>query len=201
VNASGIDAEVLWAAGYAALLLLSALGFAWMARRSHRHLFRSATSGFRFHDHLNAWECAAGEFLRLHHLDADRGIARYKADGKCCNRCGMKRACTDLDDGRELSLSLKEWTRTELGQFQRVLSFTLVSLAGIVLVIEMTRHHAPYETLIGGISLVAALSIGRRILRDAATGEKIRRTRVDMPEHPAEYWQPGPGASRRAASE
>jgi hypothetical protein len=160
-----IHTEVLFAAGYVVFLVLTSIGFEWMARFSQRQIRRSRTVGFRFHHGIDAWECSQGTVLWPQEADNRYGTARYKADGKVCNRCGIKKHCTDLPDGRELVYSLRHWTQGEMGQFQRSFSITLIFLAAIILGIEAVRHHSPTEALLLAINLVFVLLMGFRTLR------------------------------------
>jgi hypothetical protein len=160
-----IHTEVLFAAGYVVFLVLTSIGFEWMARFSQRQIRRSRTVGFRFHRGINAWECSEGNMLWPQEVENRYRTARYKADGKVCNGCRIKKNCTDMPDGRELVYSLKHWTQGEMGQFQRGVSITLIFLATIILAIEVVRHHAPAEALLLGINLLLVLLMGFRTFR------------------------------------
>ena len=171
---SALHAETLFAGGYALFLVLVAIGLEWMARFSHRQLHRSKTVGFRFHVHVNAWECSEGNFLWLREIDQDRRLARYKANGHVCNNCGIKHQCTDSDDGRELVHSLNAWVQTELGQFQRAISLTLVLLAAVILIAESVRHHNQSELILLTVGIIPVIAVGLRQLKLVReTGRKV----------------------------
>lgn len=171
-----LHSEVVFAAGYAVFLVLAAIGLEWMARFSHRQSQRSKTVGFRYHHHVSAWECSEGNFLWLQEIDQDSRLARYKANAHVCNACGSKCQCTDSDDGRELVHSLNAWTHTEIGQFQRGISLTLIFLAVVILIAGLIRHHNQSELILLGLSMVPVLTLGLRVLRVfRVTNRKISR--------------------------
>ena len=160
---SGLDPEVLLAAAYAAVLLGVALGLDLLARHSHARTERYRTGGFRFHAHLDAWECPEGEHLHLREVDGERRLARYRARPHVCNACAAKPACTDSDEGRELTRPLDAWPRSEAGRFHRVISLALVALAAVIAVVALLRHHEPAEA---GVlfAVLAAAAIAARTL-------------------------------------
>ena len=91
---------------------------------------------------------------------------RYRAKAHICNRCPLKAACTDSDQGREIVRPVDPWPHSEAGRFHRGLSLMLIALSLLVLVAVDTRHHDPAEaTLLIGL-LALALATGRWLLRD-----------------------------------
>ena len=163
---SAPDPEVYLAAGYAVFLLVCALLLEWLSSHTHRRSLRYRTAGFAYHEHLDVWECLEGEHLRLHELDHERRLARYRARAHVCNRCHRKGACTDSDRGREIVRPLDPWPHSEAGRFHRVLSLVLVTLAGLVLIVEAARHHQPAEALGLCALLAGTAATGRWLLRD-----------------------------------
>ena len=161
-----LDAEVVLAAVYAGVLLATALGLDLLARHSHRRAELYRTGGFRYHAHLDAWECPEGEHLHLHELDHECRVARYRARALVCNACPAKPSCTDSDDGRELARSLDAWPRSEAGRFHRGISLALVGLAGLIAVVVLLRHHEPVEATLLVTVLAAAALVGRTLVAE-----------------------------------
>jgi len=157
--------EAWFVGGYALLLLLIALGLEWIARGSHERIRRAKTVGFRYHGHLNAWQCSEGTFLR--HADTDRHarVVRFRAEAKVCNGCRIKEHCTDSDEGRELIHPLEGWPRSEMARFQRALSLSLIVLAALFCAIETARQSEPPLRLFFLCGLLAGAVLARRELR------------------------------------
>ena len=166
---TGLDAEVVLAAGYAVFLLATAAGLDLLAQNSYRRSERFRTGGFRYLAHLDAWECPEGQHLWLHGHDRERRVVRYRGKPHVCNACPSKPVCTDSDEGREIVRSLDSWARSEAGRFHRVLSMTLILLAALLLSAELIRHRHPSELLLLGLVLVASLAAGRRLAREWLT--------------------------------
>lgn len=163
---SGIDPEVLLAAGYAAFLLVAAVALDGLARHTHRRSERYRTAGFRYRPDHDAWQCGEGHHLRLHELDHERRVARYRARAEVCNRCAAKPSCTDSDHGREVVRALDPWPHSEAGRFQRGVSLALVALALLVALVGAARHHGAAELLLLGASIAAAVLVGLRLVAD-----------------------------------
>jgi hypothetical protein len=163
--------EVALAAGYAGFLIMAAAGLEWFGRHSHRRSGSFRTAGFKYHRHLDVWECPCGHHLHPHYRDPVREVVRYRAPARTCNACARKPDCTNSDQGREILHPLESWVETQAGRFHRVLSLTLLLLATLVLVVEMFRHWTPPElSLLGGV-LVLILVRGLRLTRELVPGE------------------------------
>lgn len=160
---TSLDPEVLLATAYAAILLASAYGLDALARHSHRRAEAYGNGGFRFHPHVDAWECPEGEYLHVETHDRERRLVRYRARPLVCNACPAKTECTDSDEGRELVRSLDAWPLSEAGRFHRIVSLTLVALAALIPAVVLVRHHEPAEALLLG-SVVAAAAVAARSL-------------------------------------
>ena len=132
--------EVLFVGGYAALLLLVGAGLEWAARSSHERIHRTKTIGFRYHSHLNAWQCSEGTFLWHHETSHSARIVQYRAKAEICNACSRKAVCTDANDGRTLVRPLDRWPHSEMARFQRALSLSLMILATMLCVVEVARQ-------------------------------------------------------------
>ena len=176
--------EVVLGAGYAAFLLACAFALEWLSAHTHRRALRYRTAGFRYDDRLDAWECPEGTHLWPHAFDAERRLVRYRAKAHICNGCPIKAACTDSDEGREVTRPLDPWPHSEAGRFHRALSLVLAALAGLILVVVAVRHHAPAEALLLGGMLVATLAGARYLL-------------VDFRRHPAGFPSPSPSHGLR----
>lgn len=160
---SELHPEVLLAATYGGILLAAALVLDLLARHSHERAERYRTGGFRFHRHLESWECPEGEHLHLREVDHALRVARFRAPAHVCNACPAKPACTDSDDGRELVQSLESWARSEAGRFHRAISLALVSLAAVVAAVVLVRHHTPAEAALLAAVLAGSGVAGRSL--------------------------------------
>ena len=135
---SSIHTEVWLASGYALFLLAVATCLEKLGRHTHQRSRQYQTAGFTYHQHLNVWECPAGQYLKLWAFDSQRQIAQYRAEAKSCNSCALKKNCTDSDDGRNLEHHLDSWLQSEVRRFHRGISLALLFLAGLILALEMT---------------------------------------------------------------
>ena len=161
-----MSAEVVLAAGYAALLVTGAFVLEWLSAHTHRRSLRYRTAGFTYDEAQDHWECPQGQHLWPHEFDHERRLVRYRAKAHVCNGCPRKAACTDSDRGREIVRPLDPWPHSEAGRFHRTISLLMVALAALILVVEAARHHEPPEAvLLLGLMTVAALAV-RWLLRD-----------------------------------
>src|SRR6185437_5433709 len=132
--------EPLVATGYAMLLVVIAGDLEWMGRHANKRTARYHTAGFRFQKHLDHWECPTGMRLLRAEIDNDLRVIRYQAPAHTCNRCPVKANCTDSDNGRVIEIPLDPWLSTEIGLFHRGISLALLSLAALILVVELLRN-------------------------------------------------------------
>ena len=160
---AGIHAEVLFAAGYAVLLLLTAAGLEMLARQAHRRALRYHTAGFTYRREYDAWGCPAGEHLYRIETDHTRRVIVYRAPAHKCNGCGIKHRCTDSNEGREISHPLDEWLVPEIGRFHRGISLTLLLLAALILGAEIFRHNRPHDLVVLGGTLAPVGIIGTKL--------------------------------------
>jgi hypothetical protein len=171
--------EVILAGGYAALLIIAAVVLEWLSAHTHRRSLRYRTAGFTYDEQQDHWECPEGQHLWPHEFDHGHRLVRYRANAHVCNRCPLKQACTDSDDGREIVRPLDPWPHSEAGRFHRGLSLMLIGLALLILVVETTRHHRAEEAAI----LIALLTAGAAVARTLAR---------DFRAHPANFPTPTP---------
>ena len=160
---SAVHVEVVLAAGYGAFLLTAALGLDALARHTHRRSQRYRTAGFRYHAHLDAWECPEGQHLWPHEHDHERRLVRYRGKPLVCNACPSKHRCTDSDDGREIVRFLDPWIASESGRFHGAFSLLLVALAALVAVVGLARHHSAAETVVLSTILALAVVVAHRL--------------------------------------
>jgi hypothetical protein len=155
--------EVLLALSYGAFLLLAAVGIDLLARSSHRRSQLHRIAGFRYHEHIDAWECPEGQHLWPQEYDHERRLVRYRGKPLVCNACPSKHRCTDSDEGREVVRFLDPWIATEAGRFHRVLSLVLVGLAALIAAVALARHHAALEAAALTVLLAIAAVMARRL--------------------------------------
>ena len=156
--------EALLAAGYAALLLLAALGLERLAARSHRRAEDAATIGFRYDGLLDRWACPTNELLHPADVDEARRLVRYRATPAACNRCPIKARCTDSDAGREIVRSLDPWPQSEIAHFHRGISLLLLGLAGLIALVGMFRSRADADLVVLATSLATTGIAVQRLL-------------------------------------
>jgi hypothetical protein len=173
--------EAILAGGYAVFLLAAAITIEWLSAHTHRRSLRYRTAGFTYHEQQDHWECPEGQQLWPHEFDHERRLIRYRAKAHVCNGCALKAACTDSDDGREIVRPLDPWPHSEAGRFHRGLSLMLVALALLVIVVGAARNHGAADAGSLLVLLVAALGIGRWLLRD------FRAHPSGFPEHTAAH--------------
>jgi Transposase DDE domain len=161
-----VHIEVALAAGYSGFLVIVAAGLEWFGRHSHRRSEQFRTAGFKYHGHLDVWECPCGHHLRPHYRDPVREVVRYRAPAHTCNACARKNECTDSNHGREIIHSSESWIETEAGKFHRVLSLTLLLLAALIMIAEMLRHPTFPEVLLPGSVLALVLTKGLSLARE-----------------------------------
>ena len=158
--------EVALAVGYAGFLMVLAAGLEWFGRHSHRRSGQFRTAGFKYHGHLDVWECPCGHHLHPHYRDPVREVVRYRAPAHTCNACARKNDCTDSEHGREIIHSSESWIETQAGKFHRVLSLTLLFLAALILIAEMFRYPTLPEVLLPGSVLALVLTRGLCFARE-----------------------------------
>jgi hypothetical protein len=171
-----LHVEVALAAAYAGFLIVVASGLEWFGRHSHRRSGQFRTAGFKYHVHLDVWECPRGHHLHPHYRDPVREIVRYRAPAHTCNACARKNDCTDSEHGREIIHSSESWIETQAGKFHRVLSLTLLFLATLILIAEMFRYRTLPEVLLPGFILALVLTRGQSLVRELLAGHNRERS-------------------------
>ncbi len=170
---SGIHLDVLLGAGYAVFLVGVAIALEFLARHSHRRAQRYQTAGFQYLQHLDVWECPAGQQLSRIGFDEQKRIARYRAPAKACNSCSLKNNCTDSDEGRELEHHLDWWLQSELRRFHRGISLALLLLAGLIVAADIPQHATARDLGVLCVAIAPVALVGSRMLsafRERSTG-------------------------------
>jgi hypothetical protein len=154
-----IHPEVFLAAGYAIFLLGVAIGLDLLARHSHTRSERYRTAGFTYHPSHDAWICPEDQLLVRSEVDHGRRLVRYRGRPQICNYCPAKAECTDSDEGREVVRAMDPWPHSEAGRFHRGISLAVALIAGLILVVEAIRNHAPLELAVLGAVLATAMLV------------------------------------------
>ena len=160
---SSVHTEVLLAAGYALFLAVVAICLERLGRHTHQRSRQYQTAGFSYHQHLNVWECPAGQYLKLWAFDSQRRIAQYRAEAKSCNSCALKKHCTDSDDGRKLEHHPDSWLQSEIRRFHRGISLALLFLAGLILALEITLQTTATDLAVLLITIVPVALVATRL--------------------------------------
>jgi hypothetical protein len=171
--------EVLFASGYAAALLGSAVVLEFLSAHTHRRALRFRTAGFDYQPDHDLWICPEGQSLWPAEFDRERRLVRYRGKAQICNACPKKADCTDSDQGREVVRPLDPWPHSEAGRFHRVIALLIVAAATLILVVEVARNHAALELILLGGLLTICLISARWLLRD-------------LGRHPANFPPPTP---------
>lgn len=161
-----MSTEILFAAGYAGFLTCGAFALEWLSAHTHRRALRYRTAGFTYEATYDHWRCPEGEHLRPHEVDHERRLVRYRARAHVCNSCPSKPLCTDSDRGREIVRPMDPWPHSEAGRFHRVIALSLVTLAGLILLVQLVRHHAPADLALLLSLFALTVVAGRWLLRD-----------------------------------
>jgi hypothetical protein len=154
------------AAGYALFLVAVAVGLELVARQSHKRSEGLQLTGFRYRHEHDAWECPTGQRLGRSETDPQRRVVRYRAPAHICNCCGIKKDCTDSDDGRLVERPLDSWLRSEIRLFHRGISMALVLLAALILLAELVHFERPRELILLGGFLTPIGIFGAKIASD-----------------------------------
>ena len=178
--------EVFLAAGYAAFLLCVAVGLDLLARHSHVQSLRYRNAGFTYHPTHDAWICPEDQILTRTETDHELRLVRYRARSQICNHCPVKNDCTDSEHGREIVRAMDPWPHSEAGRFHRGISLVVALIAGLILVAETLRNHAPLELAVLGATLVVvALTLWRLHAAFRTTPANFPASRA-MPSVPEE---------------
>ena len=193
---SGVAAETLMAAGYAVFLALAALALDLLARHSHRRSQAYRTAGFTYHPSSDAWVCPEGEHLHRVEVDPHLRLIRYRARAHVCNGCKLKEACTDSDEGREITRAIDPWPHSEAGRFHRGIALVMVGLTSLVLAAGAALNHSSADLIVLGVALAISALTTLFLLADF----REARTGFPWPEGEASGAAPSPAAFKPPAS-
>jgi hypothetical protein len=160
-----LSAETIAASGYAAFLVVVALGLDRLGRHAHHRSGRFRTNGFTYRPEVDLWVCPEGEHLRPFAVDHHRRVARYRARPVVCNACPAKEGCTDSDEGREIVRPIDPWPHSEAGRFHRGISVVLLALASLIAAIGLFLGATTAGTALLGLTLLASAGAGLRMYR------------------------------------
>ena len=185
------------AAGYAVFLALCAIGLDLLARNSHRRSQDYRTAGFSYHQSTDAWVCPEGE--RLHRVEVDHHarLVRYRARAHVCNSCRLKDACTDSDEGREVTRAIDPWPHSEAGRFHRGIALVMVGLTALVLAAGAALNHTGPDLLVLGVATVVSALTAVFLLSDFREAP----ARFPWPEGQASGEAPSARPLQRSASQ
>jgi hypothetical protein len=164
-----LSAETIAASGYAAFLVVVALGLDRLGRHAHNRSGRFRTQGFAYLPELDLWECPEGEQLRPFAVDHRRRVARYRARPIVCNACPAKDGCTDSDGGREIVRPMDPWPHSEAGRFHRGISVVLLGLAALIALAGILTTPSLPDLIPLGLMLTMAVLVGLRLSRAFAS--------------------------------
>jgi hypothetical protein len=154
--------EAWLAGGYAVFLAGVATVLERVARHAHRRSQALATTGFIYNRALDVWICPTGQHLHRTHSGHELKVLRYRAEARLCNECAVKRHCTDSNQCRLIEQYPDSWLQSSLRQFHRGLSLALLTLALLLLVIEVFRQSgSPAQ----GSMAVLAVAVGAMGIR------------------------------------
>ena len=159
----GSDVEVLLGAGYAIFLVLVAAALELLARHSHQRTQGVHTVGFSYRADLDIWKCPNGKHLYRVEVIRESTVVRYRGLAHQCNSCPIKDRCTDSDDGRVIEVQHGSWLQSELRNFHRGLSLTLLLLADLILVVTILRQNNTRDRLLLALPLLCITGAGLRL--------------------------------------
>lgn len=158
--------EVFLGAGWAIILIGGSLVLEWLSIHTHHRSQEFRTSGFDYDEQHDFWVCHQGEELWPAEFDRERRLVRYRAKAAVCNACPVQQACTDSQNGREITRAVDPWPHSEAGRFHRGIAVMLTVLASFVLTVVLVRNTEPVELMIIGPLLLGALVATWLLARD-----------------------------------
>ena len=150
---------------YAIFLAFIALLLELVARHAHRRSLGRSTAGFTYHPDRDIWSCPRDQHLFPVFSDSAKGLVIYRAPASACNSCRSKAACTDSNEGREISKRDFRGLEHGMMRFHRVMSITLLVLASLMLFVELFRD----ANLFARIILIAVLMLFCMIVQSLCT--------------------------------
>lgn len=159
---ASIASEFTLMLAYAACLAIIAIVLEWVARHAHRRSIGVATAGFTYHPDKDIWRCPQDQHLFPIFSDHLKGVVVYRAPASACNTCVSRAACTDSEHGRAIEWSNRQGMERGVQRFHRAISLTLLSLANLILIIELLRiSNVSLRLTLAGLAIVLGLIIAR----------------------------------------
>jgi heme A synthase len=122
----------------------------------------ASTAGFTYHADRDVWRCPRDQHLFPIFSDSAKGVIVYRAAASACNSCRSKAACTDSHHGREIEKRDLNGLESGMKRFHRVMSITLVSLAILIVIVELFRASGLYpRTILTAVLTLFCLIIQR----------------------------------------
>ncbi|HVJ07466.1 MAG TPA: hypothetical protein VM554_03725 [Acidisarcina sp.] len=167
---SNIPIEYVLALGYAIFLLAAALLLEAASRYAYRRSLQTSTMGFTYHPERNIWKCPENQHLFPVFTDPFKGSVTYRAHAATCNACHCKPSCTDSSSGREIVHKSTPSLKYGMQHFHRGLSLMLLTLANLILIVEMLRTPGFYPRALLLAVLVLFCAIGMRLFSGLPPG-------------------------------
>jgi len=162
---AGLPLECVLMLGYALSLALIALLLEWIAGHAQKRSLNVSTAGFTYHADRDIWNCPKDQHLFPVFSDVAKGKVIYRAPASVCNACPSKAACTDSDHGREIGGHVSD-IEYGMKRFHRAVSLTLLTLASLILVVELFRTVGLYSRIVLVVTL-ALMSLFIRLFAEA----------------------------------
>ena len=159
----GVSIEFVLYLGYALFLALIALLLELVAGHAHRRSATASTIGFTYHPDLDVWDCPQDKHLFPVFSDSVKKTVTYRAPAEICNACPSKAACTDSNNGRTIERRSVESLQYGMQRFHRAISLTLLTLATLILAIEVYRTPAFYPRAVLIVVLFLFGLLGSRL--------------------------------------
>jgi|SRR5262249_20545793 len=134
---AGVSVEFILMVGYALALALIVFLLGLAAGRARRRSMGLSTAGFTYDPGQDI--CPQDQHLFPVFSDSAKGITIYRAPADACNSCMSKAACTDSSGECEIERNSLTDVDSGMVSFHRVLSMTLLALAGVLLAVELFR--------------------------------------------------------------
>jgi hypothetical protein len=131
--------EVILMSGYAILLSLIAWILEFAGGHAHKRSTKVSVIGFTYHAERDVWQCPQNQHLFPVFSDPVKGKVIYRGNGATCNACRSKAACTDSNNGREITREDTGDLQFGMQRFHRAVSVTLLLLASAILAVESFR--------------------------------------------------------------
>lgn len=157
-----VSLEFVLYLGYALFLAAIAFLLELIAHHAHRRAMTVSTIGFTYHPDRDIWQCPEDKHLFPIFSDTVKKTVIYRAPADICNSCPSKAACTDSNSGRSIERKSTDTLQYGMQRFHRAVSLTLLTLAGLILVVEVYRTASFYpRALLVAILLLFAIAAGR----------------------------------------